>query len=328
MITDKIKALFQFIEYLHSNIENFKQYDEVINELHLLNKERNELNPQKNFTDKLKYDKVRAEINDKFKVIQENIIQVIQAKANELNICDLNKTETLWNWNSSEIFSLEENFSTDDIPEILQHKSKYLEFRTKTNCDYFLTFFFQDLDRTLRELFDFFKETTENEFETFETKTIQVNSIREVVEQFEKGHKKFTLPIDILNPSKVQQKNIEPSTPQQSERKGDQPEPDLQEPTAPVKALFIYYLSQSKVIHFPQKGVFEVLMSTYHFEGSVMHVYNLFRKLDRGKSEIMNMKNLKSVIELLNPYPTALRKAENDLYQIERESREAPADFS
>jgi len=55
MITDKIKALFQFIEFLHSNIENFKQFDTVINELYLLDKERHKLNPRKNFKDKLKF---------------------------------------------------------------------------------------------------------------------------------------------------------------------------------------------------------------------------------------------------------------------------------
>lgn len=215
MITDKIKALFQFIEFLHSNIENFKQFDNTINELFLLAKERKKVSPRLNFKDKLKYDKVQAEIKDKFKVIQDSIITQIQAKGTELNICDLNNPETLLNLNISEIRNLKENFSKDDIPEILKHKSKYLEFRTKTNCTYFQDFFFSYLDEILKVLFDFFKDSSENEFETFETKTIQVNGFCEVADQFQKGNKKVSFPIeDLLKPSNVQHTEKEGFPPQ------------------------------------------------------------------------------------------------------------------
>ena len=217
MITPKIKALFQFIEYLNSNIDNFKQYDEVLNELYLLDKERKQVSPRKNFKDKLKYDEVQAEINGKFKVIQENILQPIQTKATELKICDLNKTETIWNWNSSEIHQLKENFSKDDLPEIFSHKSKYIEYREKTKGEAFfgLGFFFDDLDEVLKELFDYFKETDYNEFEALEIKAIQVNDIGEAVKLFQSGKfQKFTLPNSFLNPSTIQQPNIEPLPPQ------------------------------------------------------------------------------------------------------------------
>lgn len=33
MITEKLTSMFQFIEFLHSNIDNFNQYDEVIKTL-------------------------------------------------------------------------------------------------------------------------------------------------------------------------------------------------------------------------------------------------------------------------------------------------------
>ena len=164
MITDKIKALFQFIEFLHSNIENFKQFDTVINELYLLDKERHKLNPRKNFKDKLKYDEVQVEIKNNFKVIDEKVIQLIKTKVIELNICDQGAINNLWNYQSSEIHNLKENFSKEDIPIILKYKSKYLEFREKTNCTYFQDSFFNDLDESLKELFDFFKETEQNEF--------------------------------------------------------------------------------------------------------------------------------------------------------------------
>jgi len=195
MITDKIKALFSFIEFLHSNIENFKQYDEVINELYFLDEKRSSLKPRNNFNDKLKYDEVQALLKDKFKVIKENIINLIHTKANELNICDWNNPESLWNYNISEISSIREKFNKDEIPEIIQHKRKYIEFRTTTNCTYFQDFFFSRLDEILKELFDFFKESEHNEFEAFEAKKIEVNSFNELAEIIS-GKSKLKLEID------------------------------------------------------------------------------------------------------------------------------------
>ncbi len=218
MITPKIKALFQFIEYLHSNIDNFKQYDEVINELHLLDKERNQLKPRHNFKDKLKFDEVQAEIEVKFKVIQENILQPIRTKANELSICNPDEPPTIWNWNVAEITELKNNFSNEDLPEIFSHKNKYIEYRTKTKGEAFfgLGWFFDVLDEVLKELFNYFNETEQNEFEAFETKSIQVNDIGEAVKLFQSGKfSKFTLPNSFLNPSTIQQHtNIEPLPPQ------------------------------------------------------------------------------------------------------------------
>lgn len=205
MITDRIKALFQFIEFLHSNIANFKQYDEVLDRLHLLGEERNKVRPRNNFAEKLRYDEIQLEINEVFPIIQEKIIQPILAKAAELNICDPNKTETLWNWNISEIHNLKENFKREDLPEILNHKRKYLEFRKETNSTYFLGFFFGDLDEILKQLFDFFKESDKNEFESFEEKAIKANNIQEAGKLFQQGVKKIILPNDFLNPSTIQQ---------------------------------------------------------------------------------------------------------------------------
>lgn len=193
MITDKIKALFQFIEFLHSNTENFKQFDEVVKELKVLCIERDKLNPLTFFKDKLKNDEIEAEINRKSKIIEEAIIQGIQSKILELNICDFNNTETLWNWNISEIRELKENFSEEDIPEILRYESKYIQYRKATNSDYyFKPFFLQNLDRILKVLFDFFSDTAKNEFEAMETKAIEVNSWQEAIEQLQKGNKKVS----------------------------------------------------------------------------------------------------------------------------------------
>ncbi len=201
-IPPKINALFNFIGFLHSNIDNFKQYDEIINELKVLDKKRNEVSPRMNYKDKIKYYEAQGLLAEKFKIIRQNILEPIRNKATELNICEIDETNTLWNWNISEINNLKENFSQKDLPEIIRHKKKYLEYRTETNGEsYFeLQFFFNDLDEILKVLFDYFKETDQNEFEAFETKTIEVNTINEAVKEFTKEKTGFIkLKISKLN---------------------------------------------------------------------------------------------------------------------------------
>lgn len=183
MITDRVKALFEFVGFLHSNIEKFKQFDGVVNELSLLAEQRSRLSPTKNFVDKLRYDEVQAEWNQKSNVISENITKPIFAKALELNICDSNYIMTLWNWNISEVVGLTRSFSKDDVPEIFLCKAKYCEFKTRANYTYFNAIFFDNLDQVLNVLFDFFEEGGESKLEASETKAIEINSTRERVEQ-------------------------------------------------------------------------------------------------------------------------------------------------
>jgi hypothetical protein len=187
MITDKIKNLFQFIEFLYSNTENFKQYDDVINELYLLKNKRDNISKNSNFKEKLRHDELQSELKEKFDIIDNNIIQVIKSKIIELNICDWGVESNLWNYYITEINNLKENFEQNDIPTIIKYKNQYINFRTNTNCDYFQSFLFSDLDRILKVLFDFFNESDKNEFEAFETKTIQVNSIEEAVKYLTKN---------------------------------------------------------------------------------------------------------------------------------------------
>lgn len=212
MITPKIQNLFHFIEFLHSNIENFNHYEKEINELYLLDKERQKLNPNKNFSEKLEYDKIQLQIKDKYKVIQDNIIQPIKDKANELSICNPDESPTLWNRNIAEVTELKNNFSNEDLPLIFSHKNKYLEYRTKTKGEAFfgLGFFFDDLDQVLKELFNYFNETEQNEFEAFETKAIAVNSMTGAVELLKQGYK-VTLPLNLSDlPKEPQQYSKEP----------------------------------------------------------------------------------------------------------------------
>lgn len=223
MITPKIKALFQFIEYLHSNIDNFNQNNGLIKELEQLAGERQKVSSKKTYKDKLKYDEVQAEIETKFEILQGNTANLIKAKAKELNVCNFdNEPNYSFNGIETDIHQLKENFSKNDLPEIFKHKQQYIEYRRKTHKTFLsLAFFIDKLDEVLKTLFDFFKETEQNEFEAFETKAIQVNDIGEAVKLFQSGKfQKFTLPNNFLNPSTIQkQTNIEPLPPQPIKQK-------------------------------------------------------------------------------------------------------------
>lgn len=214
MITPKIKALFHFIEYLNSNIDNFNQYNGLIKELELLDEERQKVRSKKTFKDKLKYDEVQAEIETKFKILQGNTANLIKAKAKELNVCNFdNEPNYSFNGIETDIRQLKENFSKDDLPEIFKHKQQYIEYRKQTHKTFLsLAFFIDELDEITKSLFDYFKETEQNEFEAFETKAIPVNSIVEAIQGFKKGQTKFTLSNNfLLNTSTIQQQpNIEP----------------------------------------------------------------------------------------------------------------------
>jgi len=221
MITPKIKALFQFIEYLNSNIDNFNLNNDLIKELELLIEERQKVRSKKTFKDKLKYDEVQAEIETKFKILQGNTANLIKEKAKELNVCNFdNEPNYSFNGIETDIRQLKENFSKDDLPEIFKHKQQYIEYRKQTHKTFLsLAFFIDELDEITQSLFDYFKETEQNEFEAFESKAIQVNDIGEAVKLFQSGKfQKFTFPNSFLNPSTIQQQpNIEPLPPINSE---------------------------------------------------------------------------------------------------------------
>jgi len=242
MITPKIKALFQFVEYLHSNIDNFNLNNDLIKELEQLDEERQKVSSKKTYKDKLKFDEVQAEIETKFKILQGNTANLIKAKAKELNVCNFdNEPDYSFNGIETDIHQLKENFSKDDLPEIFKHKQLYIEYRTKTHKTFLsLAFFINELDKIAKSLFDYFKDTEQNEFEVFETKAIQVNDIGEAVKLFQSGKfQKFILPNNFLNPSTIQQQpNIEPLPPQQTEK----PKPELK-----LKDFFIKEVSSDTI---------------------------------------------------------------------------------
>ncbi|WP_157492000.1 hypothetical protein [Mangrovimonas sp. ST2L15] len=192
----KITALFEFIAYLHSRIESFNQFNDLIEELEELDEERNKFKPESNYKDKLKYDQIQADIEDKFKTLQNNTANCIKAKAKELNLSNFNNEPSFdFSAVETEIRQLKRNFRSQDLPIIFKHKELYLKYRNSTHKTFLsLGFFFNELDRLTKSLFDYFKDSDKNEFEAFETKGIEVNSIAEAIIGFNQGKTKFIIP--------------------------------------------------------------------------------------------------------------------------------------
>lgn len=204
MIPQKIQALFDFIDYLDGNkAEYIQKYIPLCDELNTLDTQRSALKPKNNYIDKQKYDNIQKEISEKFKPITQNIYIPVLNKLRELEIWDGDDVFTsIWNKNASAIHDFKEHFTSEDADEVKLYKQKYLSFRRETNSNFLcLQFVFSNLDEILKQLFDFFKDTNENKFESFETKTIEVNNIGDAVKGFKETKGKnvrFSIPQESL----------------------------------------------------------------------------------------------------------------------------------
>ncbi len=204
MIPKKIQALFNFIDYLDSNkIEYKEKYIPLCDELKNLDNQRNALKPNENYKDKQQYDDIQKQIKEKFPPIASNIHVPILNRLRELEIWSGDDTySSIWTNNISEISDFKSNFKSEDVAQVMMYKQKYFSFRTETNSDFLeLTFVFQNLDETLKSLFDFFKDINENEFDNFETKTIKANNLRDAVTGLIENrveNVKFSIPSETL----------------------------------------------------------------------------------------------------------------------------------
>lgn len=182
MISTKINLLFQFIDFLHSNIETFNKYNPLIEELILLKNKCSELNPNKNYKEKKEYDYLSSQLNEKFDYLSSCTASLIKKKAIELDICNSFDTPIFYfNGIEEEIDIFKKNFEENDKKVIIDFKRKYIDYRSNTHKTFLsMGFFFSSLDELTKRLFDFFKDTDENEFSSFEDEEINVNSLEDV----------------------------------------------------------------------------------------------------------------------------------------------------
>lgn len=204
MIPKKIQALFNFIDYLDSRkTELTETYIPLCNTIMILDKQRSALNPRDNYKDKLQFDVLDKEIKEKCQPLHEYIYIPVTNKLLELGIWSGDGAlASIWNNNMSAIWSFKGNFEPEDTDTVIQYKRKYLDFRSETNSNFLgLQLTFSSLDEIFKSLFDFFKDSTDNEFESFETKTIKADSWRDVAEAMAESKGKnvrFSLPANSL----------------------------------------------------------------------------------------------------------------------------------
>lgn len=186
MIPERIEALFDFIDYLDSNKQVYiDKYIPLCEELSRLDAQRSVLKPRSNYIDKQKYDALQKEISEKFQPIKQNIYLPFVGKLHELKIWSGDDIFTsIWNNNSVAIFEFQQSFEPDDIEKVISYKHKYLSFRKETNSGFLsLQMVLNNLDEIYKTLFDFFKDTFENEFESFEAQIVEVDSIENLAKE-------------------------------------------------------------------------------------------------------------------------------------------------
>lgn len=208
MIPQKIQALFDFIDFLDLRKKEFiEKYIPLCNELRELDKQRSKLNPRENYKDKQSYKNIQKKIEEKFEPIIENIYKPITNKLRELGIWSGDEVYTsIWNNNISEIEDFKRNFIPEDIELVIHYKQKYLLFRSETNNDFLcLSFVFSNLDEIFKVLFDFFKDTDENDFDSFEAKTIELKDFGEIAKSLKENigkNIKYSIPWETINKEK------------------------------------------------------------------------------------------------------------------------------
>lgn len=210
MIPPSINATFQFIEYLHSNIEKFNQYNELIKQIEILIHERSEIIKKREiFSRGIENYKIVREIKnlDKMELeIQKNITEKSSPLYTEIRTRIIDKAKelgiTIDDYGVyipcifSDIELLIQDFTPEDVKEVFKYKKKYYEYREGTHGSFLvLGGVFggeMGLDNSIKPLFDYFKdEEQQNEFAPFEDKdkVVVENSIKELVKKVFNGFK-------------------------------------------------------------------------------------------------------------------------------------------
>lgn len=154
----KVKALFHLIEFLHSKINHFTKYNDVILEQTQLSYKKYGIGPLNYIEKIIDMPMIEKSIQSKNEVIYINIIEPIRTRTYSLKVCDWSISNSLWDWNIEDIEKLHENYHIEDVELIHEYEQKYTEYRKETNCDYGCVDFFCELDETLEHLFSFFRE--------------------------------------------------------------------------------------------------------------------------------------------------------------------------
>jgi hypothetical protein len=186
MIPAKIKDLFTFIEFLHSNIDNFRQYQEVEQKARELHSERWRLPNKPKFSVRTREEEIESELDQVVSVIVNNIENPIKSKAEELGLYRRDRPETILNWNSEDVGVLLKTATIEEAEIVLGYTKKYLEFREAVEHTNYLTlgYFFSSLNElVLTDIHSYFSpEESDTSPNIAEPKTLE-----EIIRGFSEG---------------------------------------------------------------------------------------------------------------------------------------------
>lgn len=301
MIPKKIKAVFEFIIFLHANTKSFKEYVPMVDECLNLGKEMLLLKPDDSFKDKKKYKELEALRKSKEALVNSNVVNVITEKALSLDVFHKGRYGIDFNWGFEEIRELQQQATESDLPTIIKQKSLYLEFRNETTC-HFLSFhmFFNDLERYLKSLFSYFDSEAKTEFEKLQNiafpkqeidrvKSVNIDEFKYSVDFFLKSEENFEAMLLTNYADKYKPEELN-----QIFNKFKSKNTEAKRQEAQEIANFKAYLNGGSLYHY--KG-FKKTMSD---SNSNIYYTSLLNKWDEAQKKYIEDYNLKEVSKGLN----------------------------
>lgn len=189
MITERIKHIFYFIDFLHSNIENFNKQERLLDEITELRKIYNDLDPKTNFEHKFEREEIAEKGNKLICIFHQECKNTINEKINELEITDLNNIGNNHFYHIGEFIILVETqkYDKEDVKLIIETKEKYVSIleNLRLSLDNFLPY---DLVKDFNEvLLDCFKPflSSNDKLKINKSKEIQVNRNKVTIESLD-----------------------------------------------------------------------------------------------------------------------------------------------
>lgn len=144
MITERVKDIFSFIDFLHSNIENLNRQERLLDEITELRKIYHDLDPKTNFEHKFEREEIAEKGNKLKDIFHRECKNTINEKINELEITDLNNIGNDHFYHIGEFIILVETqkYDKEDVKLIIEAKEKYVSIleNLKLSLDNFLPY--------------------------------------------------------------------------------------------------------------------------------------------------------------------------------------------
>lgn len=158
--------LFNFIEFLYSNTDNFNKYEDDLKTWREVNSELSGLGLH--FTHVIRKKELGKILDVKWNIISEHVIKPFKEEGLKNLFFDYDgEIYNFYSYNSI-VLELTSNFEDDDIPKILKAKKQYIEFRNNIS-PYFIHYFkriIEKLDDVMTFIIKVFWEEGDKRFPT------------------------------------------------------------------------------------------------------------------------------------------------------------------